>query len=89
MQEQWHVTDAPMGLGRSDFSLSRRSDSAARRDAMPHQKEIKMKRYHQFEFADGTWLTSFYPITRRSARRIHLSDASIVRAVRWKTGASS
>lgn len=43
-----------------------------------------MKRYHYFTFADGTHLTSFYPITRRSARRIHLSDAPITRAVRWR-----
>lgn len=43
-----------------------------------------MKRYHEFHFADGTKFISFYPVTRKSARRWHLSDAAIVRAIRWK-----
>lgn len=43
----------------------------------------KAKRYHDFWFADGTTLTSLLPITRASARKIHLSDAKMIRAKRY------
>jgi hypothetical protein len=49
-------------------------------------KKTQAKRYHEFVFADGTKLISFYPVTRRTARAIHLaSDAAIARAIRWKS----
>lgn len=39
-----------------------------------------MRRFTEFVFADGTTLISLYPITRKTARKLHLSDARLVKA---------